>query len=124
MTVGGQQRYRFSVMFYCRRYLILTNIIFYQISRKRRLLVLLQGLQTGCAHTDQPDQCSSYVSRALFSCRFCSSCNFCAYSRALISHTFFMMEASQPTTSVPRSLDILKLPQTPVHREEAHMTNY
>lgn len=53
-----------------------------------------------------------YRGRALFCTRSTSSWLFCPYSRTLISHTFFMMEASQPTTSGFFSLDIFKLLQT------------
>lgn len=54
----------------------------------------------------------SHVSRALFSSRSCSLSNFWLYSRSLISHTFFMMEALQPTVSLLFSLDIFRLIQT------------
>lgn len=63
-----------------------------------------------------------YEGRALFSIRSSSSFIFSSYSRILISQTFFMMEAPQPTTSGFLSLDIFKLFQTPcTQRETDHL---
>lgn len=62
-------------------------------------------------HT-QSNSLGSYMAKALFSIRSCSCCIFCPYSLSLISQTFLMMEASQPTTSGFLSLDIFKLLQT------------
>lgn len=65
-----------------------------------------------------------YKARALFSVRSFSSCIFCAYSLSLISQTFLMMEASQPTASGFFSVDIFKLLQTPcTHREKDKKTS-
>lgn len=54
----------------------------------------------------------SYDSRALFSNRSCSLLILWLCSRSLISHTFFMMEALQPTVSLFFSLDIFRLLRT------------
>lgn len=63
----------------------------------------------------------SYDNRALFSIRSCSLFNFWLYSRSLISHTFFMMEALQPTVSLFFSPDIFRLIQTSCTWRETEM---